>query len=471
MAPLDLTGDELRAALATAADYVADFVDRLPNAPVLDNHGLTELLDDPALRRQPGENGRPLDELLSLVDRAAAKGINSASPGALAYTPGGGIVSAAIADLVGNAINRYTGQAAPAPALVAMELDVLRWMADLFSFPTSSAGILTTGGSMATLSAVITARAAMLPANFLNGTLYVTSQTHHATAKAAKLAGFPDTAIRIVPVDSELRMDPFALREAIREDRVAGKVPFFVTASAGTTNTGTIDPLPALADVASANGLWLHVDAAYGGFFHLTSRGRQRMDGIERADSLALDPHKSMFLPFGTGGLLVREGSLLASAHSVGTGHYLADLRGAALPDFSDYGPELTREFRGLRVWLPLHLHGVGAFRAALDEKLDLAEYVYKSLSAMPSLSVLQAPDLSVVVFRCRTAADTKALLDRVNASGRVALSSTRIHRGVVARMCVLSFRTGKARVDEALELIREQGGKAAPRDAPVTAQ
>ncbi len=136
--------------------------------------------------------------------------------------------------------------------------------------PTSSAGILTTGGSTATHSAV------------------VTSQTHHATAKAAKLAGFPDSAIRLVPVDSELRMDPFALQEAIRQDRVAGKAPFFVTASAGTTNTGTIDPLPALADVASANGLWLHVDAAYGGFFHLTSRGRQRMDGIERADSLAL---------------------------------------------------------------------------------------------------------------------------------------------------------------------------------------
>ncbi|MBM7790857.1 pyridoxal phosphate-dependent decarboxylase family protein [Tenggerimyces flavus] len=451
MAPLDLTGDELRAALATATDYVADFVDRLPNAPVLDDHGLTELLDDPALRREPPEYGRPLDELLRLVDRAAAKGINSASPGALAYTPGGGLVSAAIADLVANAINRYTGQAAPAPALVAMELDVLSWLRDLFSFPASTAGVLTTGGSMATLSAVITARAAMLPANFLNGTLYVTSQTHHATAKAAKLAGFPDQAVRMVPVDSELRMDPFALQEAIQRDREAGMVPFFVTASAGTTNTGTIDPLPALADVASVNGLWLHVDAAYGGFFHLTSRGRQRMDGIERADSLALDPHKSMFLPFGTGCLLVREGSSLASAH------YLADLRGASLPDFSDYGPELTREFRGLRMWLPLHLHGVGAFRAALDEKLDLAEYVYKSLSSMPSLSVQQVPDLSVIVFKCRTAVETKALLDRVNASGRVALSSTRIHGELVARMCVLSFRTGKARVDEALELIREQ--------------
>lgn len=457
MAPLDLTGEELRAALATAADYVAGFVDRLPYAPVLDDHGMAELLDDQELRRPPPESGRPLNELLQLVDRAASKGHNTSSPGMIAYSPGGGIVSAGIADLVADVLNRYTGQAAPSPALVAMELDVLGWMRDLFSFPASTAGILTTGGSMATLSAVITARAAMLPANFLDGTLYVTSQTHHATAKAAKLAGFPDTAMRMVPVDSELRMDPFALQNAIRADRAAGKVPFFVTASAGTTNTGTIDPLPALADVASANGLWLHVDAAYGGFFHLTSRGRQRLDGIERADSLALDPHKSMFLPFGTGCLLVREGSSLASAHSVGTGHYLADLRGASLPDFADYGPELTREFRGLRMWLPLHLHGVGAFRAALDEKLDLAEYVYKSLSSMPSLSVLQVPDLSVLVFKCRSAAETKALLDRVNASGRVALSSTRIHGELVARMCVLSFRTGKSRVDEALELIREQ--------------
>lgn len=249
----------------------------------------------------------------------------------------------------------------------------------------------------------------------------------------------------------------------VTADRAAGRKPFCVVASAGTTNTGTIDPLPAIAAVATEEDLWLHVDAAYGGFFQLTARGRQRLRGIERADSLVLDPHKGLFLPFGTGCLLVRDGEQLRRAHSGETAHYLQDIDDAGVPNFADHGPELTRDFRGLRLWLPLHLHGLGAFRAALDEKLDLAELVFDELSGERHLRVPLRPDLSTVAFRCslpgRTPdaedAATEELLRRVNAEQRVLLSSTRISGRYVGRIAILNHRTDGDRVCEAVTAVR----------------
>jgi aromatic-L-amino-acid/L-tryptophan decarboxylase len=470
--PLEPAGAKLRALLDEVADYLVGVVDRLPAAPMTDVDGVAELLADPSLRQPPPALGRPLTELLAVIDRAAAKGYNTSSAGHLAYIPGGGLVTAAVADLIALVLNRYTGLAFPAPGLVAMEADVLRWVADLFDLPAEAAGLLTTGASMATLSAVITARTARLGERFLDGTVYVTGQTHAACAKACRLAGFPEAAVRVVPVDADLRMDPAALSSAIAVDRAAGRRPCCVVASAGTTNTGTVDPLPAIADIAAQEGLWLHVDAAYGGFFQLTERGRRRLSGIERADSIVLDGHKGLFLPYGSGCLLVRDGSSLRAAHAGPEAHFLQDIQDSTLPDFAAYGPELTRDFRGLKLWLPLHLHGVDAFRAALDEKLDLAEHAYRRLVADPNLVVLGAPELSTVAFRCRphpgavaangdsaapdAAADeaTAEVLRRVNAERRVLLSSTRIDGRFVGRVSVLSHRTDLARVDEAVDAI-----------------
>jgi aromatic-L-amino-acid/L-tryptophan decarboxylase len=471
--PLEPVGAELRALLDEVAAYLVGVVDRLPDAPMTDLDGVAELLADPALRQPPPALGRPLDELLAVIDRAAAKGYTTSSAGHLAYIPGSGLVTAAVADLIAQVLNRYTGLAFPAPGLVAMEDDVLRWLADLFDLPPQAAGLLTTGGSMATLSAVITARTAMLGEHFLGGSVYVTEQTHLAFAKACRLAGFPAAAVRVVAVDADLRMDPAALRAAIAADRAASRRPCCVAASAGTTNTGTIDPLPAIADIAAAEGLWLHVDAAYGGFFQLTARGRRRLHGIERADSIVLDGHKGLFLPYGSGCLLVRDGARLRAAHAGPEAHYLQDIQDSTLPDFAAYGPELTRDFRGLKLWLPLHLHGVDAFRAALDEKLDLAEHAYRCLATDPNLIVLGVPELSTVAFRCRpdpdhdeaageradrdAAADkaTAEVLRRVNAERRVLLSSTRIGGRLVGRISILNHRTNLARVDEALDAIR----------------
>jgi aromatic-L-amino-acid decarboxylase len=299
--------------------------------------------------------------------------------------------------------------------------------------------------------------------------MYVTDQVHQAVTKSARIAGLPARAVRTVPVDADLRMNVAALRSMVDRDRADGHRPFCVVASAGTTNTGTIDPLPAIADVAADEALWLHVDAAYGGFFQLTDRGRERLRGIERADSLVLDAHKALFLPFGTGCLLVRDAELLRQAHSGDEAHYLQDIGDSGLPNFNEYGPELSRDYRGLRMWLPLHLHGVAAFRAALDEKLDLAETAYEELIADPHLSVLQRPDLSTVAFECHAGDEATAeVLRRVNAEQRVLLSSTRIDGRYVGRISVLNHRTDAARVAEAVDAIRRHAAAVAAGLAEV---
>jgi aromatic-L-amino-acid decarboxylase len=262
-------------------------------------------------------------------------------------------------------------------------------------------------------------------------------------------------------------MDLDALRVAMIRDRAAGLRPFCVVGSAGTTNAGTIDPLNALADLAAAEDLWFHVDAAYGGFFQLTERGRRRLAGIERADSIVLDPHKGLFVSMGSGCLLVRDGDALRRAHAADESDYLQDSRGGSdLPDFADYSIDLTRNFRGLRVWLPLHLHGVAAFREALDEQLDLAELVHADLAVSPHFVVHDRPDLSTVVFRMGGDDDerTAELLRRINAEGRAYLSSTRIDGRFAIRICILHHRTDKAGVQELLDAVRRHSMDLAAR-------
>jgi len=219
-----------------------------------------------------------------------------------------------------------------------------------------------------------------------------------------------------------------------------------------------IDPIDAVADIAAEHELWLHVDGAYGGFFQLTERGRARFDGMTRADSITLDPHKGLFLPYGTGALVVRDGAALRDAHFEGA-DYLQDLSPEGeLPNYSEYSPELSRDWRGLRVWMPLALHGVGAFREALDEKLDLTIRLRDGLAEDLLLELPWDPQLTVVAFRL-AGADQDAniqLLRRINDSKRVFLSSTLVEERYVIRACIVSHRTHADRIDECIEIVRE---------------
>ncbi|HLA92209.1 MAG TPA: aminotransferase class I/II-fold pyridoxal phosphate-dependent enzyme [Actinomycetota bacterium] len=461
--PLDPSPEQMREMGRTALEYAIDFLGRRVDARAAQPLGAPEVAR--AHRGSPPEVGGEFAPLLELIETIANNATDNAGPGFLAYIPGGGLFASSIADLLSTTIDRYVNLWSEAPVAAQIEDNVVRWLCDLFDFPTESRGVLTSGGSMANFSAIVTARADRLPENFLSGTLYVSEHVHASVTKAAMLAGFPVRHVRSIAADPSMRLDVEALGLAVAEDRAAGLAPFAVVGSAGTTNTGAIDPLEELADVAATEGLWFHVDAAYGGFFQLTSRGRERFRGIERADSITLDPHKGLFLPYGTGALVVREGQKLRDAHHVGTSAYLQDLAGDAdIPNFAEYSAELSRDFRGLRVWFPLKLHGVSAFREALDEKLDLTEHLYEELKADPNLEVPWPPDLTVVPFRLRDRDDeaNRALLGAINATGRVFLSSTLLEGRFTIRPCIVSHRTHIDRVDECIEIIRRAAAEIA---------
>ncbi|SDM64612.1 pyridoxal phosphate-dependent decarboxylase family protein [Allokutzneria albata] len=444
---LDPDRDELAGMMASARDLAADFLEGLPSAPASTVRPAAEPFDP------PGEAPGKFAELLEVFRAAAGNAVETAGPGYLAYFPAGGLVSSALGEFLSLLVNRFAGVGSLAPDLVAMEDSVVQWLCREFALPDSAGGFITTGGSLATLSAVVAARHNRLGDRHSTGTIYVTEHTHLCVAKAARIAGLHPDQLRVVPVTEDHRMDPDAAEAMIAAD----PDPFLLVGTAGSTSTGTIDPLDALAGIAERHGMWFHVDGAYGGGFQLTERGRAKLRGIERADSIALDPHKTMFLSYGTGVLLVRDQQTLRAAHTVDA-TYLQDLqRDPWPPDYCDFGPELTREFRGLRMWLPLHLHGVAAFRRALDQKLDLAGHVHRELTELSEVDVPVLPDLTVNVFRLREGGDeeNRRLLERINATERVFLSSTRLRGDYLLRLCVLSHRTDPDRVTEALSIVR----------------
>ena len=462
-AELELGGDELRRLIQLATERIARFVDTLPSQPAANVSGGIELAR--SLVESLPEGGTSFESLLGLLfDRVVPTAFNTAGPGYLAYIPGGGLLQTAVADYIGDAVNRYVGVWAAAPGMVQLEANVIRWFADIVGYPAGASGFLTSGGSLANFGAIVTARHQLLGEQFLRGTIYASDQTHHSVEKAAGLAGFPAANVRAVPSDDRFRIRVPALAERMEADVRSGSQPFLIVGNAGTTNTGAVDDLDALADLAARERLWLHVDAAYGGFFMLTERGRQVMHGISRADSITLDPHKALFLPYGTGSLLVREGERLRQAHAL-TAEYLPAMQDTQdLVDFCQVSPELSRPPRGLRVWLPLKLHGAAAFRRALDEKLDLAAWVTRELHGLaPAIEVVADPQLSTVAFRLRRpAGDTEALnrlnrafLDRINTRNRVHLTGTMLGDRFVLLICVVSFRTHMDRMEMCLEDIK----------------
>ena len=460
---LELPPEMLRELIDAAARRIVEHVASLPEQPSADTEGGAELAR--SLVASMPETGRPAQELLDLLFRKVVpKSFNTAGPGYLAYIPGGGLPQSAVADLVADSVNRYVGVFAAAPGLAQLETNVVRWFADLAGYPSEARGILTSGGSLATFSALVAARRDRLPEDFLSGTIYVSDQTHHAVQKAALLAGFPPDRVREIPVDDRYRIRLDALVQAVAADRSSGRTPFLVVGNAGTTNTGAVDDLSALADFCTRERLWFHVDAAYGGFFLLTDEGRRQMAGIERSDSVVLDPHKGLFLPYGTGALLVRDGDALKRAHALSADYMPSMQDDPDLVDFNLLSPELSRDFRGLRVWLPLSMHGAGPFRRNLEEKLALARKAADELRKVPDIEILAEPQLSILAFRLhRPGLDDEALnqlnrnlLERINGKKRVYLTGTKLDGRFAIRICVLSFRTHRDRMDMALEDIRE---------------
>jgi len=463
---LELDSKTMRAMVELATERLIRHTETLPDQPMHAVAGGKKLAR--ALREPLPERGVPYERLLRLLfGRVIPASLNAASPGYLAYVPGGGLFHAAVADLIADATNRYVGMWQAAPGLVQLEQNVLDWFASMLGFPEGAGGLLTTGGSLATLVALVTARHERLPPEFQRGVLYVSEEVHHAITKSALVAGFLPERIRAIPTDERFRLRLDEVARAVEADRAAGLLPFALVGSAGTVNTGAVDDLHGLADLAASERLWLHVDAAYGGFFALTERGKRALAGIERADSVVLDPHKGLFLPYGTGSVIVRDRSALLRAHAVRAAYLPARSADDEAVDFCDLGPELSRDNRGLRVWLPLKMHGASAFRAALDEKLDLARLAFDALSNEPDVELAAPLELSLFAFRFRPSGSlateleldvvNRRWLSAVNQRQRVLLTGTTLRGRFFLRFCVLSFRTHADRIAAALEDLRAE--------------
>lgn len=457
--PLEPDANEMRRLVDEAMNRIVAHIESLPTQPAANAEGAAEfsrtLIEPMPLR------GTPFTELLDrLFDEYIPRSFNAAGPGYLAYIPGGGIFHAAVADLIADAVNRYVGVFAAAPVLAQLEANVIRWFCEMVGFGAGSGGVLTSGGSLATQTAITTARRVRLGDDFSRATLYCGDQIHHAFQKAAVLAGFPAANIRAVESDSRFCVRVDALQDAIARDRAEGFRPFLLAGSAGTTATGAVDDLASLAGLARDHQLWFHVDGAYGAFFMLTERGREALRGIGEADSIVLDPHKTLFLPFGTGALVVRDLQTLRAAHSAHA-DYLPAMQGDDdLVDFCEISPELSRDFRGLRVWLPLKLFGIEPFREQLDEKLDLIAWATAELRRIEGIEIVADPQLTIAAFRLvREGGDLDALnrrlLERINARKRVMLTPAVVNGIFVIRICIVSHRTHLDRVQMCLEDIR----------------
>jgi aromatic-L-amino-acid decarboxylase len=419
-----------------------------------------------ALRESAPEHGSPLEPLLdSLFDEWIPRSFNTASPGYLAFIPGGGVYPATLADLIANGSNRYTGVWLAAPALVQLESNALEWLRDWMQFPTATRGLFTTGGSGANLTAIVCARERGLGTDIRAGVMYTSDQVHHSVSKSARLAGVMTDRIRALPVDRTYRMRVDALEDAIRRDRAAGLAPFLVVSSAGTTNTGAVDPLEDIGAICRAQGLWHHVDGAYGAFFHAVPELRPLLAGLPRADSLTLDPHKGMFLPYGTGALLVADGETLRRAHSATASYMPASREEADLYDPHQYGPDLSRGFPGLRVWLSIKLFGAARYRAAIAEKRALALDAARRIATLPDFVVDAPPQLSLFPFHLEPPGwpleqqnvATRELIERVTRRGQVMMTGCEIERRFFGRICVLSFRTRQDRIDACVEQLAEE--------------
>ena len=414
-----------------------------------------------AMREPPPEHATALAPLLDqLFGKCVPRSFTAPGPGYLAFIPGGGLFPAALADFIADTTNRYTGIWQAAPALVQLEANALDWLREWMAFPPEARGLFTSGGSMATWNAILCARERHLGADIRPGVLYMSDQAHHSVIKAAKLAGVMPDRVRPIASDACFRLRTDLLEAAIDADRRAGLVPFAVVSSAGTTNTGAVDPLDAIADICARESVWHHIDGAYGAFFYLCEELRGTLRGLPRADSLTLDPHKGMFLPYGTGALIVRDGAALRAAHEATAAYLPAMPHPQEFYDPSQHGPELSRGFPGLRVWLAVKLYGASAFRCALAEKRALTVDAARRVAGLPGIVIDAAPELSLFAFhltwpgasRADEDTATRLLMERTTAGGRVMVTGCTAHGRYLGRVCVLSFRTHRAQIDALID-------------------
>ena len=459
-ARLEMNGAEREEAWQKVKGYTEQFLNSLATAKAYEKNGYDRTKQDDQFNI--GNETASLPQTLTLLEqRVDATGLNPPSGGHLGYIPAGGLYLSALADYIAAITNRYAGVFYASPGAVRIENAVVKWTGELVGYKENFGGNLTSGGSFANLIAIATARYAhrIRPKEVERSVVYICRQAHHSILKALRICGLDESIMRIIDLDEYYRMDVQKLRTQVIEDVAAGLKPFILFANAGSTDAGAVDDLEEMAAVAKAHGLWLHVDAAYGGFFLLTESGRDKLKGIELADSVIMDPHKGMFIPYGLGIVLVKN-----VQHLLGANHFDANYMEDTLQQNQEYSPsqlspELSKHFRGLRMWLPLKLLGSKPFAASLDEKLLLAQYFYEQVKTL-GFATGPFPDLSIVMFWYQPASGdaneyNRRLLNYLQKDGRIFISATYISGKMYLRFVALSFRTHLAQTDLLLSLLK----------------
>jgi glutamate/tyrosine decarboxylase-like PLP-dependent enzyme/2-polyprenyl-6-methoxyphenol hydroxylase-like FAD-dependent oxidoreductase len=457
----------LHAVAGRLAGYQTDLANRAFPASYREGDSVSPVPAEPSAP----QHGTGLDRLLDeIFEEALPSGMMHAHPGFLAHVPSGGLFQGAVGEFVARSLNRFAGAWEAAPGFVQIESNVVRWFCEAMGYGEGSFGYLTTGGSIANFMALRCALERLPEEERPRAAVYVSEDGHFSVSRAAKLAGIRSDLLRVVPSDAGHRMETGRLRAYLEEDRARGIVPACVVATAGTTNTGAVDDLPTIAAITLDHRVWMHVDACFGGFFRLTERGRRMLAGTELADSIAVDAHKSLFLPHGNSALLVRDGGTLRDTFSIGDQAYIPELSGdEERVDFMNFGPEVTREIRGLTAWLPIKLHGIAAFRRSLDRVLDLADDLAARLEAMAETEVLPraTPHLPTVVFQVRTAASGEAGTERsdrfherlgelIRSRGNVYVTTSSLPgQGRVLRICIMHHQTDEQVIDRLLTDLR----------------
>jgi glutamate/tyrosine decarboxylase-like PLP-dependent enzyme len=472
--PLDLDHATMRRLGHLVADTVAHHLSTLREQPAyatLDTASAERIIE-----REAPARGTDFETLLAtLRDQVFPHAAREPHPGFIAYVPSCPTFPAVLGDWLATGFNFFAGVWPVAAGPNEIELVVLEWFRQWLRMPHGTGGLLTSGGSGANLTAMIAARHRVTAGDasvIARLTVYASDQVHSSVTRAAWLAGIPRDQVRALPSDDEFRLRVDALADALERDRASGLVPLMVVANAGTTNTGSVDPMHDMATVCEREGVWLHVDAAYGGFAVLTDVGRQALSGIERADSVTLDPHKWLFVPFECGCLLVRDPSRLKSAFQI-LPEYLADVHtGHEAVNFADYGEQLTRYSRAVKVWLSVRYFGTDAIRDAIDRGMALARRLEQRVRETPGLEIVSPARFGVVCFRAHPPDVDDAALDafnervlgRVVGDGRYFISSTRLRGAFALRACILGFRTAEEDIDGLVRAVAD-AARAAPAD------
>ena len=487
----DMDIEEIRKLGYQAVDLMVDYFQNIPKETILPDKTLDQMKK--ILYEPLPQNGKdPLLVLDECQEKIIENAVRVGSPRFLGWILASGTPIGAFADGISSAINQNVAISGSGMA-TATELLVLDWIKEILGYDIKSGGILVSGGSIANLTALAVAR--NVKADFdvrtfgmkqgKNMILYVSKEVHVCIPKAANLLGIGTNNVRMVNLDDRFRMDINDLEKKIIEDKKSGKYPIAVVATAGTVNTGAIDPLDDIANICQKYNLWFHVDAAYGGFATLSQESNHLFNGLKQADSIVVDPHKWLFMPYEAGCVLVKNPSHLTETFSMKTDYLHIDNDKKISftdVDFSDYGIQLSREFRALKIWMSLKVYGIKRYEQIINQNILLSKYIEALIAESDDFIIESPANLSIVCFRYvpknlleeysqasllqKDKFNTyfnslnKSILTEMRLDGRGLLSSTSLHGKYVLRSCIVNYRTKKSDIVKILEIVRNIGYK-----------